>query len=191
MIYSIAGKLVLRKENFAVVETGGVGYKIYATERTLERIKTIGESVRLFCHLYVREDRLDLYGFLTEQELRLFELFNSVAGVGPKSAMGLLDIDKSENLIAAIAENRPDLLTRVSGIGRKTAERIILELKNKIGSKTEGRTAAMEADIDVEEALVNLGYPRRSAREALEKLPPTVQKVEERLKEALKMLGKR
>lgn len=174
-----------------VVETGGLGYKISVTTRTLEGLAGAKDEVKLFCYLYVREDRLDLYGFLSEEEQRLFELFNSVAGIGPKSAMGLLAVDKPENLIAAIIENRPDLLTRVSGVGRKTAERIILELKNKFTSKGEGRTIQMDADFDVEEALVNLGYQRREVRDVLAKTPPSVKKLEERLKGALKLLGKK
>mgnify|MGYP001580036918 CR=1 FL=1 len=192
MLYSITGKLANRKENFAVVEAGGLGFKVFATTRVLEALPPTGQTVSLFCSLCVREDRLDLYGFLTEEELRFFELFNSVAGIGPKTALGLLSIDKTENIAAAISENRPDLLTRVSGIGRKTAERIILELKNKIkSSAASGIIERQETDVDVEETLVNLGYQRKSARDALSKLPPEKQKLEERVREALKILGRK
>lgn len=190
MVYSITGKLSSKKENFAVVEAGGIGFKVFTMPRVLEILPQAGQTVSLFCSLVVREDRLDLYGFLTEQELRFFELFNSVAGIGPKTALGLLGVDKIENIAAAISENRPDLLTRVSGIGRKTAERVILELKNKIKSlDSAGIVERVETDADVEETLVNLGYQRRAARDALSKLPPEKQKLEERVREALKILS--
>lgn len=190
MFYSITGKLASRKENFAVVEAGGIGFKIFTAPRVLEVLPPAGQTVSLFCSLVVREDRLDLYGFLTEQELKFFELFNSVAGIGPKTALGLLGIDKIENIAAAISENRPDLLTRVSGVGRKTAERVILELKNKVQSLgASGIIERQETDADVEETLVNLGYQRKSARDVLSKLPPEKQKLEERVKEALKILS--
>ncbi|MBI2591748.1 MAG: Holliday junction branch migration protein RuvA [Candidatus Brennerbacteria bacterium] len=192
MFYSITGKLASKKENFAVVETGGIGFKVFTTTRVLEALPSVGQTTHFFCSLCVREDRLDLYGFLTEQELRFFELFNSVAGIGPKTALGLLSIDKIENIAAAISENRPDLLTRVSGVGRKTAERVILELKNKVSSLgASGIIERQETDADVEETLVNLGYQRKAARDALSKLPPEKQKLEERVKEALKILSGR
>ncbi|MEK7147060.1 MAG: Holliday junction branch migration protein RuvA [Patescibacteria group bacterium] len=192
MLYSINGKLARRKDNFVVIETGGIGFKIFTTARVLEALPPAGQAVSLFCHLCVREDRLDLYGFLTEEELKFFELFNSVVGIGPKMALGLLSIDKIENIAAAISENRPDLLTRVSGVGRKTAERVILELKNKIKlSVASGIIERVETDADVEETLVNLGYQRKSARDVLSKIPPEKQKLEERVKEALKILGGR
>lgn len=192
MIHSLNGALASRKENFIVVENGGIGYKIIVNARTLESLPDEGNQVKFFCHLYVREDRLELYGFLTEKELRLFELFNSVSGIGPKLAIGLLGMDKAENIVAAIMENRPDLLTRVSGVGGKTAERIILELKNKIKPLAGAASAQqMEADFDAEEVLINLGYQKRTAREALNSLPKSIQKIEDRLKEALKILGKK
>lgn len=190
MLYSITGKLASRKENFAVIEAGGIGFKIFTAPRVLEALPPAGQTARLFCSLCVREDRLDLYGFLTEQELKFFELFNSVVGIGPKLALGLLSVDKIENIAAAISENRPDLLTRVSGVGRKTAERVILELKNKVQSLgASGIIERQETDADVEETLVNLGYQRKSARDVLSKLPPEKQKLEERVKEALKILS--
>lgn len=192
MYYSISGKLVNRKENFVVVETGGIGYKIFIGSRTAAALPELNKDIKLFCGFYVREDRQDLYGFFTEEELRLFELFNAVPGIGPKSALELLTIGKPENLIAAIIENRPDILTRVSGIGRKTADRIILELKSKVKLPEAGKlTKQLDIDSEIEAALVNLGYQRNEVKEVLDKMPGDHVNLEERLKTALKFLSKK
>ena len=132
MIYSLAGRLSLKRDKFVVVESGGVGLKVAVSSAALNSLPAVGSPVNFFCHLRVKEDALELYGFLSEEELDFFELLNGVSGVGPKSALAVLALDKVENLEAAIAEGKSELLTRVSGIGRKTAERIILELKDKM-----------------------------------------------------------
>jgi Holliday junction DNA helicase RuvA len=191
MIYSVSGKLVLKGANFAVIEAGGLGLKVFAPTRTLGAIRATDEIVKLFTYFNVRESGMELYGFLSEEELIFFEMLISVSGVGPKSALAILDVAKLDELAAAIKEGRPDLMTRASGVGRKTAERIIVELRNKVQSSKAGSVVEkMEADADLIEALSNLGYRREEARAALSKVESSAVGVEERLKAALKLLSK-
>ncbi|OHB22506.1 MAG: Holliday junction DNA helicase RuvA [Parcubacteria group bacterium RIFCSPLOWO2_01_FULL_48_18] len=192
MLYSLSGKLIEKKKDFVVAEAGGIGFKVFTSRETANHLPQPPANIKLFCYLYLREDRLELYGFRSEEEMRTFELLNSVTGIGPKSALGILGIASLDRLKAAIAEGKNELLTRASGIGHKTAERIILELKDKI-SEGDHKTAveAMESDLQVEEALTALGYPRPQARETLRKVSKETQGIEARLKEALKILSKK
>lgn len=190
MIHSISGKLSVKSGHFAVVDAAGLGLKIFANQRTLNALPAIGLAVKFFVHLHMREDGLELYGFLTEEELNFFELLISISGVGPKSALSIMEVAELKNLAAAIKEGRPDLLTRASGVGRKTAERIILELKSKVqAEKSEMVVGRMETDADLVETLVGLGYRREQARAALGKVDEKVTNLEERLKTALRILG--
>jgi len=192
MIYRVSGKLVLVTDRFVVIETGGVGFKIYGSARTLAGLGAPGMESTFFTHLHVREDGIDLFGFLSEEELIFFELLISISGVGPRSALSILDVASLEELSAAIKEGRPDLLARASGIGKKTAERIIIELKTKVQSVKAGMfVQKMEVDEDLIEALVNLGYRRDDARAALAKVGVEVQGINDRLRAALSILGKR
>jgi len=191
MLYSVSGKLSLKDGHFAVVDAAGLGLKIFTNQRTLQNLPQIGADVKIFCHLHLREDGLELYGFLSREELDFFELLISVSGVGPKSALSILDISELDNLSAAIKEGRPDLLTRASGIGRKTAERIILELKSKVQSEKSGTMVKkMDSDVDLVDTLVSLGYKQDQARAALQKVDEKVIGLESRLKAALKILGR-
>jgi len=207
MIYSVSGKLVLKSNNFVVIETGGLGLKLLVGERTIKTLPPaasgaggIGGSanannerdVKLFSYLHVRENGMELYGFVREEELVYFEMLISVSGVGPKSALAILDVAPLEELSAAIKEGRPDLLTRASGIGRKTAERVIVELRTKVQSAKSGLVVEkMETDADLIEALSNLGYRREDARVALGKVEAKVHGIEARLKAALAILSKK
>ena len=148
----------------------------------------------LFIHFYLREDRAELFGFLNEQSLRLFELLNSVSGVGPRTALAVLDAETPENLMAAIFERRTDLLTKTPGIGKKTAERIVLELAAKVAvPASRERTAAMDRDYEVEEVLVNLGYARDKVKNVLSSLPVSAREAtaEARIRDTLKALARR
>lgn len=190
MIYSVTGKLGPKGGNFTAIDIGGLSFKILTHRRTLGSLPALGSQFTFFCRLYVREDALELYGFVSSDELRFFELLNSVAGVGPRSALAILDVAELKQLTAAIKEGRPDLLTRASGIGQKTAERIVLELRNRVeGEKTEATVGIMESDADILEALVGLGYRKDQAKAALQKIGEKIQNTETRLKEALKILG--
>jgi len=192
MLYSIAGKLAAKNERFVVLEAGGLGLKIATSEGTRKALPAVGAAAKLFCHLHVREDALDLFGFATEGELNFFEMLISVSGVGPKSALAIMDVAKLDELSAAIKEGRPDLMTRASGIGRKTAERIIVELRTKVQSSKSGIVVEqMEDDADIIEALSSLGYRREEARAAVAKLDPKLHGMEERLKASLALLSKK
>jgi Holliday junction DNA helicase RuvA len=192
MIYSITGTLALKSDRFVVVEAGGLGLKLFMRARSIAALPGVGMHVKLFSHFQVREDGMDLYGFTSEEERGYFELLISVSGVGPKSALSILDVASLDELAAAIKEGRPDLLTRASGIGTKIAERIIIDLRGKVQSlKSGAMVEKMEADADLVEALSNLGYRREEARAALNKVGNEVVGVEDRLKAALKILGKR
>ena len=149
-------------------------------------------TVKLFSYMNVRENGIELYGFSSEEELSYFEMLISVSGVGPKSALAILDVAPIKELSAAIKEGRPDLLTRASGIGRKTAERVIIELRTKVQSVHSGIVVEqMETDADLVEALSNLGYRREDARAAVAKVDPNVTGLEARLKAALGALTKK
>lgn len=189
MIYSVTGEVLGKDDHYIAVAVGGVAFKVFSTRRTLDMFP-VGAKVAFFSHLHVREDALDLYGFPQKDELDLFEMLISVSGVGPKSALTILDIAPMGELTAAIKEGRPDLLTRASGVGRKTAERIIVELKSKVQSKSsEMMVRKMESDADAVEALVGLGYRRDEAKESLRRVSENTTGIEPRLKEALKLLS--
>ncbi|MDI6733975.1 MAG: Holliday junction branch migration protein RuvA [Patescibacteria group bacterium] len=192
MFYTIKGILTEKGNNFFAVELNGIGFKVLASEQNLLKLPSLGSELKIFTFLYVRDEQFELYGFLEEQEMKLFEMLNIVAGVGPKTALGILDVDTAPNITAAIIEKRADLLTHASGIGQKTAERIILELANKL-KLPHAKTLTEEADLnrEVEEALVGLGYLRSDVRKILEKAGKDLKTVEERLRFALCELGRR
>jgi Holliday junction DNA helicase RuvA len=192
MIYSVSGKLALKGNNFVVIETGGLGLKLFVSEGTLKGLPAVGGSAKLFSYFHVRENGMELFGFLSDDELGFFEMLISVSGVGPKSALAILDVAPMGELSAAIKEGRPDLLTRASGIGRKTAERVIVELKTKVQSSKSGQVVEkMDVDGDLVEALSNLGYRREEARVAVGKVDAKIVGLEERLKAALGILSKK
>ncbi|OGZ01389.1 MAG: Holliday junction DNA helicase RuvA [Candidatus Liptonbacteria bacterium RIFCSPLOWO2_01_FULL_56_20] len=190
MIYSVSGRLAAKGATFVVVEAGGVGFKIFTPRRLLGGLRAPSDSIKLFCCLHMREDALELYGFAETEELDFFEMLISVGGVGPKSALAILDVAELKNLTAAIKEGRADLLTRASGIGRKPAERIILELRGRVQAPhAEGAVRAMESDADLVETLTGLGYRRDQAKQALSRVDEKLTGLEERFKAALKLLG--
>jgi holliday junction DNA helicase RuvA len=187
MIHGISGKLKGKGLNYIVVDVGGVHYKIYVSLN--QGLPKEGESIELFTYLHTPEGSMSLFGFFTQVELELFEALISVSGVGPKSAMAILSITSVDKVIAGIASGEADLLKRTSGIGRKTAERIIVELKDKVSPiDGKGSTQLVESDQDVFEALTSLGYPRKQAEAVLRELNPEIEDVRERLREALKRI---
>jgi Holliday junction DNA helicase RuvA len=190
MIGHIEGKVLKIGATYAIVSCGGVGYKIAATKDLLVRLKE-GDSAALWTHLAVRENVLDLYGFSGEEELRFFELLLTVSGIGPKSALAILDIASVEALRSAISAGNASYLTKVSGIGRKTAEKIVLELRDKVGAAAEGAAAALSGDEEAMEAMRSLGYTAQEARDALRNVPAEIEKPGERLRAALKAVGSR
>ncbi len=190
MIYSVSGILALKEPHFVVIEAGGLGIKLFVSKQTLDALPMPGTQVKLFSHLNVKEDSLDLFGFTTSEELEFFVMLLSVSGVGPKSALSILDIAQLDELSAAIKEGRPDLLTKAAGIGRKTAERVIIELRSKVQSSRSGAiTEKMQTDSDLVEALMSLGYHRDQARAALARVDEEIVGTEDRLRAALAVVA--
>jgi len=187
MIYSVKGKISKKGEGFCIVQAGPVGIKIYTNNET---VNELSEKEQFFCRMYVRDDEIDLYGFTKERTLKLFEMLTSVSGVGPKTALNIFDIDSVENITAAIIEKRDDFLSKASGIGKKTAGRIILDLHNKLSIPgSEEKTKRMDVDEDVVAALVNLGYKKQEVKRAISELGAKPKDLEGRLKETLKKLS--
>ena len=190
MFYSIEGILVKKSDKFIVIENHGLGFRIFVSQETGAKLPKLGDVAKLFLHHDVREDAMDLYGFLQKEEMELFELLISVSGIGPKTALGLIGLSSVENLKAAIISGKADFLHRAPGIGQKTAERIILELKTKIIEEG-GDSSKLESDMELEDALVGLGYDKSVSRQAIKKIPGEIVDPEKRLKEALKILSKK
>lgn len=191
MIQTLSGVLASKRDQSVVIEVGGVGFKVMVAKNVMSKLPAIGEVVKLFTYLHVREDILALFGFLNENELALFEQLNTISGIGPKSALGIMGIASVDQIAAAINEGKTELLTRVSGIGKKTAERVVLELKGKVVMLGSGAyVEQMESDADLEEALVSLGYSKQQARAAIAKIDPKTEGLSARLKDALRTIKK-
>jgi len=189
MISFIEGKIEFLSEKYLVLNVGGMGYKIFISPETSQKISEKGNIVKLWTHLEVREDAMELFGFLQMGELSLFETLLSVSGVGPRTALGILGVGSIDNLRRAIGAGDSSYLTRVSGIGKKTSERIIVELKDKMAGKGVLVNAPeLREEVDALEALISLGYSQSEARDALQKTS-SEKKAEERVREALKNLA--
>jgi Holliday junction DNA helicase RuvA len=192
MIYTLEGHLKSLGDNFLVLEVGGIGFRVFTNKQTLASLPLPGAPVALYCFLHVREDALELFGFRDEGALKLFELLNAVSGIGPKTALAILDLDTVPNIMAAIIEKRVDLISRAPGVGEKTAGRVVLELQNRIQLPHSGALSqTMGINAEVEEALVGLGYNRSDVRKVLSEIGPEKKTLEEKLREALKMIGRR
>lgn len=169
---------------------GGIGFKVFATIETKE-IAVKGNSISLFTHLVVREDALDLYGFITEDELKFFEMLINISGIGPKTALNVLSISSVPALKRAISDGDTSHLIKVSGIGKKVAEKIVLELKDKFENEVKDENnISLRDELDAIEALKALGYSQNESRNALKEVSKDITKTGERIKAALKMLGK-
>lgn len=185
MIGSINGKIIFKNLKYIIVDVGGVGYKISVSLETLSENSKIGDEIFLWIHTIVREDALDLYGFVDPKELEFFEMLISVSGIGPKSGLAILGVANMETLKKAIATSDTSYLTKISGIGRKTAEKIVIELRDKMGE--ENKDISLQGEMDALEALKALGYSQNEARDALKQ---TISKdINSKIKEALKILG--
>jgi len=189
MIGYLEGAVLAIRDSHLLVKAGGIGYKVATLKETRARTKT-GATIAFWTHLAVREDALDLYGFQDEQELGFFELLLSVSGIGPKSALGILDIATVETLRSAIVAGNAGYLTQVSGIGKKTAEKIVLELKDKVKAGSESSAGMLRGDQEALEAMRALGYSASEARDALKQVPSDIETGSGRLREALRLLGK-
>jgi len=188
MIARLHGTLESVSKDAIVIGVGGVGFLVHPSAAVRARLDGVGQPVDLFTHLHVREDELSLYGFASEEELALFDLLLSVRGVGPRVAMAVLASGPPETLRAAIANDQPEALTRVPGVGTRTAKAIILHLKDKVGGGLAPAPMSYMTDADAElvAGLTGLGYSVVEAQTALASLPrdPSLP-VEERLRQAL------
>lgn len=191
MIASIEGRILARQRDALIVELGGLGLRVFAPADVLTTARA-GEVIFLHTHLHVREQELTLYGFDSQADLELYQLLLGVSGVGPKSALAILSALPADALRLAVSQEQPAVLSRVPGIGKKTAEKIVLELKDKVGA-TEGLppelAALNEADAEVIDALTALGYSIIEAQRAVQALPRDVRDIEERLRLALASFG--
>lgn len=189
MIYSLEGVLTGTREKFAVISAGGIGYKVYLTPDVIASLPQTGDRVSLFIYHAIREDAEDLYGFRSEDERNIFEMLLGVSGIGPKSALAILAVASIETLTHAIASGDTGYLTKVSGIGRKTAEKIVLELRDSMKALggSDDKTV-LRAESDAVEALRSLGYSLQEARDALKNVS-TEGDTNARIKEALKILS--
>jgi Holliday junction DNA helicase RuvA len=169
MIAHLRGRLLMKHPNQAIVEAGGVGYDVIISVPTFSDLPAVGSEVALHIHTHVREDALALYGFLRPGEKTLFEKLITVSGIGPKLAITILSGMPADEMIGAIRGNDVAKLTRIPGIGKKTAERMILELRDKLQAFVEVPAAPPVSAVeeDVLSALVNLGYQRPAAERAL------------------------
>ncbi len=188
MISSLSGKVLHKDLNHIVIEVGGVGYKVFVQTSTALETK-VSENASLWTHLSVRETSLDLFGFPEKETLEIFELLITISGIGPKTALGILNVASPETLRQAVSGGDTSYLTRISGIGKKNAEKIVLELKGKLHAKEEDGKTSVSRDTDVLEALISLGYKERDAREALKKVPEDIEDTSERVRGALKNLN--
>jgi Holliday junction DNA helicase RuvA len=190
MISYLTGKIIHKGLNHIIVNVGGVGYGIFLSEQLAREMK-VGDEAEIYTHQYVREDALDLYGFKNSSDLELFEMLISVSGIGPKSALAVLSLATSEDVISSIVRGDSQLLTKVSGIGQKTAERIVLELKSKVVKLGgNGDSSLMMTGGDEMDALMALGYTLSQSREVLRSVSPDITDSGERVKEALKKMRK-
>lgn len=192
MISSLQGKLESVGADSAIVNVGGVGFQVFMPTTALSSLGTPGSEVKIFTHLHVREDNLTLFGFLSTEDLWLFETLIGVSGLGPRLALAMLSALTAEQITMAIATGSIDMLDMVPGIGKKVATRIVMELKDKIGAGWIATPAAQIAqeNTDVLAALTSLGYSAAEATRAIAILPAeSPLDLEEKIKLALQYFG--
>lgn len=194
MIASLSGVVVSKNINEAIVEVNGVGYKLFISPEESGQLN-IGDKCRLYIHENIREDAYDLYGFNSEQSKKLFEQLISVKNIGPKVALAIISVGPTEKIRQAIASGDLNLLTSAKGVGKKAAEQLIVELRDKVGlvSSAEAEGIVLRGAIDQNDealqALISLGYTQNDAAISLKSIDPKLP-VDERLKLALKGVSK-
>ena len=189
MISRISGTIVENDGKSVVIETGGIGYRVFCIPRDIAKLRK-GEHM-LHTYQHVRENAIELYGFLSREEERMFEILITISGIGPKGALGILSAAPVDVLQRSIVAEDSSILTRISGIGKKTAEKIILELKDKFGTEWSMLDGNVLEESEVVEALMGLGYSRDEVLGVLKAIPKEAGTTEEKMKEALKILGKK
>ena len=192
MIAGLYGTLESRGTNWAIIKVGGVSLQVYIPASTLSTLGAIGDEVHLHTHLYLKENNLTLYGFASPQELELFQMLISVTGVGPKASLAMLSALNANDLALAIATENVDLLSQAPGVGKKMANRLVLELKGKLESIWVGAAVSGEGNAEVIAALVNLGYSPSEAASAVAAIPDSPDlTIEDKIRLALQHLAAR
>ena len=186
MIAFLRGKIILKKDKFIIVDVNDVGYQVFLSGQTLLRLPEIGGEVKLFCYQNVKEAALDLYGFLAYDELEFFEVLMDIRGVGPKAALEISILGPLDRIKQKILNQDESVFAGIPGIGSKKAMTIMLELTGKLNTIAKAKPSSDEA----ETALTQLGFTRQQAKDALSRVPSSVKDSEERIKQALKNLGK-
>ena len=192
MIGLLTGTVVYKTESSLILDVLGVGYRVLVSQPILASFPLQTENVKLFIYTHVREEALDLYGFLSPEDLRIFEYLIGVSGVGPKSALGVFSIGSRSDILAAITKGDVEFFTSVPRLGKKNAQKIIIELKSKIGSTEDLDLSEGETEVinDVAQALQAFGFTPKEARQALRSIDGQAESPEEQIKLALKYLGK-
>lgn len=200
MFAYIKGSLEEKATNYVVIDVGGIGYKIFMSNISINEIGELGRVVKVHTYYYVREDVISLYGFLNHDELKMFELLLSVSGIGAKSAIAMLSNITPASFACAIISNNVALLKKIPGIGPKTAQRIILELQDKLKSEEELTKNNEQTEIsfvpnnenvnEAVQALQILGYNKKEIDKAFEKIANTDVSVEELIKKGLSILAR-
>ena len=198
MIAYVKGKLDTKTNTFVVIDIQGIGYRVFMPAKSIENLGEIGQEVKVYTHYYVREDNISLYGFSSNEELRMFELLISVSGVGAKSAITMLSEISPSSFALAVITDDISKLVKIPGVGKKTAARIILELKDKLKTENTIETAE-EVNVEIEKdnntneaiaALQVLGYTRKEVEKVFEKIDTKKLELEEIIKMALKYLAR-
>ena len=188
MISYLSGKIIFKKEKFIILETNSIGYKVFISKKAILGLKE-GQDIKIFSYLNVKENGLELYGFLTNEEFELFEILEQIRGIGPKVALEISSIGPLEKIKNRILAHDEKVFEGIPGIGKKRAMAIMVELSGRIISMGEKRNSSQPAD-DAEEGLVSLGFSRQKARESLKEIPKEIIDPKIRIKEALKILGR-
>lgn len=186
----LIGTVIDTSDRYFVLENNGIGYKVFSTSELCRKANKKQTSLSVWIHHVIREDASDLYGFETKDDLDFFEQLISISGIGPKSALGVMNVSPVTILRRAIATEDTSHLTKVSGIGKKLAEKIVLELKDKIHLTTDESDSSLQGEVEVLEALKTIGYSHEDVREALKGIPADIKDTKERIRYALKKLGK-
>ncbi len=186
MIAFLEGRIILKKDKFVILEVVGVGYKVFLNRQNLSKLPEIGENLKVFTYQNVKEEALDLYGFFTYDELEFFETLMDIRGVGPRSALDISALGSLDKIKDRILKQDEKIFEGIPGIGSKKAMTIILELTGKIKMLGQKKGSADEA----EDALTQLGFSKQQAKDALSRVSTSVKDPEERIKLALKNLGK-
>jgi len=189
VIASLRGQLQAVRKDCLVIDVGGVGYQVFVPRSLLDQPGHIGQPIELHTHLAVRDTEVALYGFCTLEELELFNVLLGVSGIGPRTALSALSVFSPETLRGIVAQGDAGALTRIPGVGRKTAQRLVLDLRDRLGEAAAWIPAGTRTDADVINALTALGYSVAEAQAAVNNLPADTSELDERILAALRYLG--